>query len=156
MGITRTEQSERYYRAYQRWMSVGLVFVLSLIVYNVFKIFTPATGGIPLAPLVITGVFFALLLVVQLATLQGHLWNPKDPGARSVAADEWIRANRARATLVAFWIMFGVQVPMTPVMAYLPPRAEQGVVGMGVMTMLLGLGSVLAAYLYFSRQRRDE
>ena len=156
MSITQTEQSERYYRAYQRWMGVALVYVLSLIVYNAFKIFTPVTDGIPLAPLVITAGAFALLLVVQLATLRGHFWNLRDPGARSVAADEWLRTNRARATLAASWVMFGVQVPMTFVMAYLPPRAEQGVVGMGVMTMLLGLGSFLAAYLYYSRQRRDE
>ena len=45
---------------------------------------------------------------------------------------------------------------MAPVMAYLTPRPEQGVVGMGTMTFLLGLGSFFAAYLYYSRQRSDE
>ena len=155
MSITETEQSERYYRAYQRFMAVALVFVLCLVVYNVVMVFRPASGGIPLGPFLIAAGSFALLLVIQLATLRGRLWNPRDSGARAVYADEWIRANRARAMQAAFCVMLGVQVPMSPVMAYLTPRPEQGVVGMGTMTFLLGLGSFFAAYLYYSRQRRD-
>ncbi len=158
MSDREAKDSERYYRAYRRHMVVSLLFVLTLVAFNVWKIFWPASArpglGVLYALLIGAG-FLALLLIVHLVTLRGHLWNPRGPGERTVLYVEWIRTNRDRATHIAFWVMFGVQVPMMFVMAYVPSRPEQGVVGMGTMTFLLGFGTFLAAFLYYSRQPSD-
>ncbi len=150
------KDSERYYRAYQRHMAAGLVFVVCLVAYNVWRFFEPANTALQsLYSLLIGAAFLIALLIVHLVTLRGHLWNPRGAGERTVLQDEWVGRNRGRATAIAFWVMLGAQVPMTFVMAYVPSRPEQGVVGMGTMTFLLGLGTFLAAFLYYSRQPSD-
>jgi hypothetical protein len=149
--------SERYYRAYQRHMAVGLIFVVCLIAFNVWRLFGYASPrpALDALPLLIGAAFLVALLIVHLVTLRGHLWNPRGEGERTVLYDEWTRTNRGRATQVAFWVVLGVQVPMMSVMAYVPSRPEQGVVGMGTLTFLLGLGTFQAAFLYYSRQPSD-
>lgn len=152
------KDSERYYRAYQRHMAVSLLFVVSLVAYNVWKIFGPVSARPPrgdLYPLLIGAGYLVLLLIVHLVTLRGRLWSWRGPGERTVLFDEWTGTNRGRATQIAFWVVLGVQVPMMFVMAYVPSRPEQGVVGMGTLTFLLGLGTFLGAYLFYSRQPSD-
>ena len=156
MTKREAKHSERYYLAYQRSMAVGLVFIVCLgVYYMVAVVLGPDSGRHWPWSLLIAAAYVALLLIVELVTLGGRVWYWRRPAERTVLNDEWTRASRGRAFQTAFWVTLGVQWPMMFVMAYLPSRPERGVVGMGLMTPLIGLGTFFAAYLYYGRQPSD-
>ena len=150
------KDSERYYRTYQRSMAIGLVFIVCLAAYYMVAVVLGPDSGLhrPWGLLIAAG-YIALVLIVELVTLRGRIWYWRRPAEDRVLSDEWIRANRARAFQLAFWVVLGVQWPMMFVMASLPSRSERGVVGMGMMTAMIGVRTFLAAYLYYSRQPSD-
>jgi len=149
------KDSERYYRTYQRGMVLGLVFVVCLAAYEVVGLFRPASAGWGVGGLLIGAAYLVLLLIVSLVTLGGRVWKARGPSERRVLDDEWIRLSRGRGFEIAFWVMILMQWPMMFFMAYVPSRPERGVVGMGSMTILLGLMAFFASALYYSRQPSD-
>ncbi len=153
MSNPEVKDSERYYRAYQRSMVLGLLFAVCLGGYNVAELSGGGDAG--LGGLLIAAGYLALLLIVLLVTLRGRLWHARGPGERTVLNDEWVRVNRGRAFEIAFWAMIVVQVPLMLFMAVVPSRPEKGIVGMGTMTIVVGLLAFFAAFLYHSRQPSD-
>lgn len=151
------KDSERYYLTYQRSVVLGLVFVVCLGAYYMLGVVLAPDDSGPRFPwgLLIAAAYVALLLILELVTLRGRLWYWRRPAERTVFNDEWIRANRSRAYQIAFWVVLGVQWPMMFVMADVPSTPVKGVIGMGMMTAMIGLATFLAAYLYYSRQPRD-
>lgn len=157
MSESEGKPAERYYLYYRRELVLSLIFMLCLAVYFLVGLFSAAPGRRWLVGLIISACYLVLMLALQLLTLRGRRWRVRDREARTVLGDEWLRASRSRAFQTAFWVMLGAQWPMMFVVAYAPPEPSIGssVVGMGTLTMVLGLGAFVGSYLYYSRQPSD-
>jgi hypothetical protein len=156
MSDAEQNMLERYYVYHKRAMGLTLLMVAGMAIYNVVQVI--GTGDrTPLAGLtgatLILIIYIVSLLTVQLVTLHGRAWRVRDPQAQVILQDEWTQTNLSRARQTAFWTMLLAQWPMMFFMAYVPP--EPSVVGMGILTVTLGIGAYFASYLYFSRQRSD-
>ncbi|MEX2527109.1 MAG: hypothetical protein WEA09_05675 [Gemmatimonadota bacterium] len=146
-------QTELYFR-YGQWSLVVLLFlILTLGVLFIGLLFFPEntllqslSGHAPLAgTLVIAGLF-----AMQLTMLRGARWNLKAPEVRAVLDDEWRRTNMDRAVRAAFVLVLVAQVPMAWVLSELSPLYPLMV--MAIVTGILGLSALIAAYLVFARQ----
>jgi hypothetical protein len=154
MSKPAQQQTERYYRAYQRGAVVGLllgVVTAGLFVAVLFRLMSP--GLTRATALVIMPLFIVTLLGVHFITLRGRLWRPGAAEAQRVLRDEWTRRNWNRACRTGFFVVMWAQVPLAYFVTRLPP--EPYVPAMAQLTMALGVTTFFASYLFHSRQQGD-
>ncbi len=156
MSDAEQKLSERYYVYHKRAMGLTVLMVTGMAVYNLVEVIgtddRTRLAGLTGATLILI-VYIVSLLAVRLVTLGGRAWRVRDREVQAILHDEWMQTNLSRARQTAFWTMLLAQWPMMFFMAYVPP--EPSVVGMGILTVMLGIGAYFASYLYFSRQRSD-
>jgi hypothetical protein len=94
------------------------------------------------------------LVVLQQTTLRGERWDPKSPEVQAVLQDEWRRTNMDRAMRVAFVVVLIAQIPIGLLVAHLP--SLRAVMAMAVSTLTLGMATLIALFLFFSREERND
>ena len=79
----------------------------------------------------------------------GRQLRPNSPAMRAVLGDEWRRANLGRALRGAFIVVLIAQVPQAFPFLTLPTL--RAVLGMAVLTITLGMTTVISLFLLFDR-----
>ncbi|HEU4754470.1 MAG TPA: hypothetical protein VFU47_15280 [Armatimonadota bacterium] len=151
-GSDRTE-TDRYYRASRRVVALSLAFAVSLSAFFLADVLGYLDGRAGSVGLIIGAIYLASVVALKIKTSGARLWGRRDPLLRAIFRDEWSWATRNRASRTALMATLLLQVPLAIFMANVPP--EPSVVGMGALTMSLGLAAFFGAYLYYGRQPGD-
>lgn len=148
-------RSERYLRFSHQSMVVLLVLILAVGALCLAMAFRRDGGSWWMAQagwvLSIGGAI--TLGVMQKVTLRGDRWDPATPEVQVIMHDEWRRTNMARAMRVAFVTILAAQIPIGLLVAHLP--SLRAVMAMAIATLTLGLVTLIALFLFFSREERD-
>jgi len=148
-------RSERYLRYSQRNMVALLVLTVvvgALCLAMAFRVDAAPRWLVQGGALI--GVAAAIGLgALKSVTLRGTRWDPKSPEVQAVMRDEWRRTNMDRAMRVAFVVVLTAQIPIALLVASLP--SLRATMAMAVTTLTLGLATLIALYLFLSRQQKD-
>ena len=155
MTEVERNQSERYYRAYQKTAVVCLLFTIAVCGYFLAVGSGALDGPAARAAALVLGVLFAVsFAAVPTVTLGGRRWRRGDSAAQLVLRDEWTRRNWNRACRIGFGMVVWAQLPLAWLMNRL--ASAQSLYVMAGLSMTLGAGAFFASYLYFGRQPHDE
>jgi hypothetical protein len=91
----------------------------------------------------------AVFLILNMPLWRRHI-RPDSPEVRTMLADEFRQANLARAQRMALILVLVAQVPLAILVAGLPPEAAVTV--MAVVSVTLGMTSLIASFLFFDRE----
>lgn len=147
--------AERYLR-YSHRNLVALLF-LTILVGALF-LYMAVGDASPSRWLVRSGALLGVVAAIGLGalqrmTLRGDRWNPNVPEVQAVMQDEWRKTSMDRAMRVAFVVVLVAQIPIGLLVAGLP--SLRAVMAMAVTTLTLGLATLVALYLFLSRQQQD-
>ena len=145
-------RSEKYLRFSRRRMTVLLLLVIAVGGVCLAMAILPQS---PTWPRAVPALWIvAVVIAVSLQrTLGGERWDPRVPEVRAIVGDEWRQGNMNRARGIAFAVVLGAQVPLGLLLAGLPPL--RAVMAMATATIILGLATMLALFLYFDRDGHD-
>lgn len=148
-------RAERYLRFSHGSMIASLVLVLALGGLCIAMAFRSDGGSwwMAQAGWVLVVAISVGLVVLQKTTLRGERWNPAAPEARAILQDEWRRTNMDRAMRAALVVVLVAQLPLGLLLARLP--SLHAVMAMAASTATLGLATLIALFLFFSREKRD-
>lgn len=155
MAGSTDSRSERYLRFSHRTMVALLI--LTIVLGGICLAMALSLGDTPRWMTQAVGVLFVAVVIglatLQKVTLQGDRWDPKSPEVQAVLQDEWRQTNLNRAIRVAFIVVLMAQIPIGLLVAQLP--SLRAVMAMAITTLTLGMATLIALFLFFSREERD-
>jgi len=155
MAESPDSRSERYLRSSHRTMVALLI--LTIVLGGFCLAMALDLGDTPRWMVQTGGVFYVAVVigftVLQKTTLRGERWDPKSPEVQAVLQDEWRRTNLDRAMRVAFIVVLIAQIPIGLLVAHLP--SLRAVMAMAISTLTLGMATLIALFLFFSREEQD-
>lgn len=147
-----SERVEMFLRTSRRALAVLLLFAFILGATVIAMAFSPDTWlakwpmRFPLAfPFLVLLVFMALRLMRD-----GRGLRADAAEAKLVLHDEFRQANLLRAQRWAFILVLVAQVPLG--LLFMRAPATRAVLGMGGMTIALGMSATILLFLFFDRE----
>ncbi len=153
MAGSDRKETDRYYRAYQRAVALSLIFAVCSGALFLADVLGYIGDGASRGGLIIGALYVTSIVALKINASGARLWGRRDPFLRLIFRDEWSWATRNRASRTALAVTLLAQLPLAIFMANVPPQPS--LVGMGALTISLGLAAFFGAYLYYGRQPSD-